>query len=317
MPGVWQVGIIAHSMTAKVSLVVPIYNTAGYLKKALTALTGQSYQNIEIICVDDGSTDGSLELVRAYASSDQRIKLLAQKHRGPASARNLGLDRATGKYLTFVDSDDWCEKTYVEKLLRGMEKEKADVVMGDFEVTYENGVKRPDFFMPKPFENRGRLSVQDNFYELVSNVILWGKLFKKSLVDKYGIRFPDGREHDDAAFVIQYLSVAKIYANVPEKLYNYVVRADSVMDKAYTKHDFEGRQFDLLHVATFIYDFMERNQLLERYGVFVKGFAHLAFMCVVKGYSITEADIPVACKLYHQLTRRWSVGDGATAETDD
>ena len=91
----------------KISIVIPVYNTAKYLKKCLDSLKFQTYENLEIICVDDGSTDGSLSVLQEYANSDSRFLVYTQEHLGTSSARNIGISVASGEYISFVDSDDW------------------------------------------------------------------------------------------------------------------------------------------------------------------------------------------------------------------
>ena len=99
----------------KVSVIIPVYNVEPYLKQCMDSVVGQTLKDIEIICVDDGSTDGSLDILREYAAEDNRIQIIEQKNAGAGAARNNGMRHATGKYLSFLDSDDFFEPTYAGK----------------------------------------------------------------------------------------------------------------------------------------------------------------------------------------------------------
>ncbi len=111
-----------------VSIIVPIYNTENYLEECLDSILNQTYKKIEIILVDDGSTDKSFEIGEKYASRDDRVILLQSAHKGVVSARKLGVEKAKGDYCTFVDSDDWVEKDWIEQVLLLTNQGKADVV---------------------------------------------------------------------------------------------------------------------------------------------------------------------------------------------
>ena len=112
-----------------VSIIVPVYNAEKYLKKSIKSITSQTYKNIEIICIDDGSNDKSLEILHKFAGEDQRIRIIYKKNEGVSLARNTGLESAKGDFVLFVDSDDWIEKNLCETLLFYMEKKELDVVM--------------------------------------------------------------------------------------------------------------------------------------------------------------------------------------------
>ena len=127
-------------MDLLVSVVIPVYNTEKYLEKCLDSVIGQTYGNLEIIIVDDGSSDGSPEICRDYAKKDERVTIISQENKGLAVARNVALDIATGSYIMFVDSDDWLEKEAVERLVFEAEKNMADAVF--FGVIVDNDLYR-------------------------------------------------------------------------------------------------------------------------------------------------------------------------------
>lgn len=116
----------------KLSIIVPVYNVEKYLSKCLESLIHQTLQDIEIICVDDGSTDSSLEILKSFAKTDSRIKVFSQKNQGQSAARNLALKHAKGEYLGFVDSDDWVDLDYFEKLYRVAKSSNCDIACAGF-----------------------------------------------------------------------------------------------------------------------------------------------------------------------------------------
>ena len=117
-----------QSIMVKVSVIIPVYNVEPYLKQCMDSVVGQTLKEIEIICVDDGSTDGSLDILREYAAEDNRIQIIEQKNAGAGAARNNGMRHATGKYLSFLDSDDFFEPRMLEKAYDLAEKDQADFV---------------------------------------------------------------------------------------------------------------------------------------------------------------------------------------------
>ena len=113
-----------------ISVVVPIYNTSIYLSKCLESLINQTYKDIEIICINDGSTDNSLEILNKFQKKDNRIKIITQENQGLSAARNKGIVEANGEYISFIDSDDWVDLDFFEKLITALEKEHADIAAG-------------------------------------------------------------------------------------------------------------------------------------------------------------------------------------------
>ena len=122
----------------KVSVIIPVYNTERYLRQCLDSVVNQTLRDIEIICVDDGSTDGSLEILREYQAKDERIKILSQEKSNAGNARNLGLSIAEGEYLSFLDSDDFFELTMLEHMFACAKSGNVDIVVCEMKVYYED-----------------------------------------------------------------------------------------------------------------------------------------------------------------------------------
>jgi glycosyltransferase involved in cell wall biosynthesis len=247
----------------KISIIIPVYNAEKYLDKCLNSVINQTLKKIEILCINDGSKDGSLDILREYEKKDSRIKVFTQEHSGPARARNVGLENATGKYIMFCDSDDWYEPTMCEEMYKCIEKENVDLVMCDCDVVELDSLHSRN----KGDADYTQLKLK-NFYDISKDLsieiqlILWNKIFKKSLIDKYGVSFPDGYLHDDDSFVRQYINISSSYFGLDKKLYNYAFRKNSIMDITLSKKD-DLIVFDKLHSVIFFYKFLLKNDLFE------------------------------------------------------
>ena len=156
----------------KITVIIPVYNVEKYLKEAIEATINQTYKNLEIILVDDGSTDSSGKICDEYAKKDNRIKVIHQENRGMSGARNVGLECATGKYIMFSDSDDTFELNACEKLYNFIEKTNADYVVGNYTNMDEDGTKweKPVFSLDKFHESK--LSIEDytNSFYIMNSV---------------------------------------------------------------------------------------------------------------------------------------------------
>ena len=175
-------------MVPKVSIVVPVYNTERYLSKCLDSLIGQTLSDIEIICINDCSTDDSLDVLKSYASGDDRIKIVDFKeNEGVSVARNTGIEIAKGEYLGFVDSDDFVEPGFYEKLYCKAIETKADVIKGNVYDYHENGkVELTDFY---DINEKIRSNKVNFLYGFTSAI------YKTDLIKKYGVHFPEGITH--------------------------------------------------------------------------------------------------------------------------
>lgn len=210
-----------------VSVIVPIYNTAEYLQPCLDSLLGQSYRELEIICVNDGSSDNSSEILEEYAARDSRIKVIHQENAGVAAARNQGLDEATGEYVTFVDSDDWLESEAYEKVIEQFTAGVDIVAMGavlDGEVAGKDGLE--EYFNRLP---QGKIEVTPAaFAEL--NISLPTKVYRRSVIEEKVIRFPVGIAYgEDTAFVCCVLPWSGCMYNLGSRYYHYVQHESSAM----------------------------------------------------------------------------------------
>ena len=213
---------------AKVSVIVPAYNTELYLPKCVDSIRKQSYRDLEVILVDDGSTDHSAELCDAYAAEDNRFKVIHQSNQGLSRARNNGLDIATGEYIVFVDSDDYVEENMVEELLAAVETTGADMAICNFSQIDEKGkmIRKTTKFQDEGTEPKQLLGrfAEDRGW---AYVVVWNKLYKRGIWEK--LRFPEDRIREDEWVVLDvYLSCEKVVL-VPGTYYNYRMNQGSVM----------------------------------------------------------------------------------------
>lgn len=171
-----------------VSVIIPVYNPGKYLYRCLDSIIGQTYQNLEIILVDDGSTDDSLQVCREYAEKDGRIKVFSQKNAGVSAARNKGIEEASGDFFSFIDSDDYLEPDMYETLIEVFDREKPDIVCYEYFVTFS------DHENAHSFADKSRYGMKDRKTAMRQQVtgvpFLWTKLFTGKLVE--GLRFTVG-----------------------------------------------------------------------------------------------------------------------------
>ena len=225
----------------KVTIIIPVYNVEKYLREAIDSAINQTYKNLEIILIDDGSTDNSGKICDEYAKLGDRIKVIHKINGGLSDARNAGLDNATGKYIMFLDSDDFFELDAAEKMYNEIEEKDADYVIGNYINVTDEGEKweRPVFDLEKfkPF----KLSIYDyknSFFIMNSGV--WNKIFKKEFIDKLNLRFVLGLPAEDAIFTTYcFMKAEKVYYT-PHIVLNYRQRAEGSISNSCSRKYFDG-----------------------------------------------------------------------------
>ena len=210
----------------RVSVIVPVYNTAPWLRRCLDSICAQSYRNLEILCVNDGSTDNSAEILAEYAARDARIKVFTQENAGLSAARNTALMHATGEWIAGVDSDDYVAADVYEKAVACI-TEGVDAVFFGVQTVDDTGAEIPDpmgyFSLPM-----GNMQFSEHL-ALRLNVCFWSKLWRRSFVAQHGLRFPEGLVHEDEAFYYLAAPWLRKVAFSPQIGYYYVQRRGSIM----------------------------------------------------------------------------------------
>ena len=210
-------------MNQTISVIVPVYNVAGYLPQCVDSILSQDYGDLEIILIDDGSTDTSGELCDRYAALDSRVRVIHQKNGGAAAAKNAGLRLATGEYLAFADSDDYLEPGAYGFLMKALLENGADAAQGSFREVYRNRAEEQRI-SEETLEGYDYLL---RFPKDFSCALLWNKLYRRALFD--GVFFEEGHKIDDEYFTYQGFLQPRKVVRADRIVYNYRKRASSVM----------------------------------------------------------------------------------------
>lgn len=232
-----------------VSVIIPVYNVEKYLTECLDSVVSQDMQNMEIICINDGSTDGSAEILSAYEKMDSRITILNQENKGLSYARNIGIDHAKGDYLFFLDSDDCLAENALKNLYEIATKERVDILTFDIECFYETEqLKKREYkdnYYQRKKEYSGVWSGEELFCELIENddfcdaaCILF---VKNSWIKEREIRFMPGILHEDCLFSFQCYVNAKRITHKKRKYLRYRVRDNSIMTSKLSFSNLLGR----------------------------------------------------------------------------
>ena len=234
---------------ADISIIVPIYNAEKYLNKCIDSLVNQTKKELEFILVNDGSTDSSEDIIKSY--KDKRIKYFKNKNQGIGKTRNFGIDKATGKYLMFLDSDDYLDINACEKLYNKAIKEKSDLVVFDF-YRVEETLKEVTI------NNFKSSSLKENPNLLLDiNLGPCNKLIKRELIDKSNTRFNEELKYEDTPFVTEIIKNANKISKLNEYLHYYVIHSNSET----TVRD--ERVFDIIKIIDIIREQYKNEKYIE------------------------------------------------------
>lgn len=223
-----------------VSVIIPVYNTEKYLRKCVDSVLNQTYRDLEVWLIDDGSTDNSGNLCDQYAQTDTRVRVFHKENAGQGVARNIALDKCTGEYIAFVDSDDWIESNFVENLVFEIEKANADICICGY-CAY-TGIRAAKV--------KHTRCVLDNTYEIMKRTVSstdittmsWDKLYRRHLLDT--IRYPAVRANEDAYFIYDVLQLCKRAVIIEDCLYNQLIRPGST-----ERSNFSEKNYALIGAA--------------------------------------------------------------------
>lgn len=229
-----------------ISVIVPIYKVEPYLDRCVGSIVAQTYEKLEIILVDDGSPDNCGAMCDAWAEKDSRIEVIHKENGGLSDARNAGLAVATGEYISFIDSDDWIEPNFIQKLYHAMGQTGADIAECATAYVDEGGnILRnrnaaPVVEMDK-LEALRRLVLEDGIYQTV-----WNKLYRREVID--GILFEKGKHHEDDFWTYQIFDRIKKLAVVERPMYYYLQRSGSIIGAGYTIKRLDGLEARFLRM---------------------------------------------------------------------
>lgn len=303
-------------MTAKVSVIVPIYNVEAYLQRCFESLSNQTLREIEVILVNDGSTDNSLALCQKMIEKDKRFVLVNKENGGLSSARNAGLDICTGDYISFVDSDDWLEITMLEILYNTAQKQNADIVTCGI-----NRIVDGNFISTSDNSGTIRVLTQKDYLELITfpeqniRFEVWNKLFRKSVIGNN--RFKKGQIYEDIYFERMVSNQIEHAVQINASLYNYVENRKGATNSSFKMarlgvfselNDFSvdlgGRGFDLAkrRINLFAMDMAQQFYIALRSMDIMDGDKDSALATIKKSFNSLfhkEKNIPIKYTLFY------------------
>ena len=211
----------------KISIIVPVYNVEKFLPRCLDSLINQTLKDIEIVCINDGSTDKSLDILKKYAQKDNRIFILEQENLGLSIARNNGMKIAHGEYIGFTDSDDWVDLDFYEKLYNAAKKSDADIAAGgikrlrSYKWKYHLKIEKEEF----------TTDVNKKFIicDVPEKCYVWNKIYKTDKIKELGIEFEPNVYYEDRMFTVQVLNETNSLITVPNTYYNYWTNNKSIV----------------------------------------------------------------------------------------
>lgn len=240
------------STTPKITIIVPVYNVATYLKKCLESLSAQTYKDISIVCVNDGSTDDSPKILEEYAKTEPRMKIINKKNGGLSSSRNVALKSVKTEYVMFCDSDDRFSPRMCERMIESIESDNSDIAICALNVVYEAHEE-----MRESDNNYYRLNYSgketiDDDVILNTDVSVVSKIFRTKIIKDNDLTFPEGINNEDFYFYNAYMSLSSRATFINQGLYDYIRREDSIMS-----NNFEAKTLSMDHliIAEKLYKF--------------------------------------------------------------
>ena len=273
----------------KISVIIPVYNVEKYLRRCLDSVINQTFRDMEIICVNDGSTDSSAEILEEYKSRDKRIILLNQENMGQGNARNVGLKIAKGEYISFIDSDDWIDSDFFEKLYEAAKKYNADVACAEIKRPHANG----------KISNKLRFWKEDVLHThiekyAVNNMprqcYVWNKIYRKSEIDRQNLSFKEGVLFEDISFIIRFIYFSHTLVTVPGVFYHYWANNKSV-----TRYMRDKNQIDLIAARADLIKFSREHHITFDEKYYIKKKITYKFF----GITILRIDEWETIKKYH------------------
>jgi glycosyltransferase involved in cell wall biosynthesis len=234
-----------------ISVVIPVYKTEAYLARCVESVRGQTYQNLEILLVDDGSPDNCPALCDGYAAQDARVRVLHKPNGGLSDARNAGTLAAQGEYITYVDSDDWIEASMIARLYNALAAQGAEIAVCGYQSTTGSGALPQPDAQPAEYLD-GPQAMEQMLYQQKIENSAWGKLYPLTAARRH--LYPVGRLYEDLFTTYRLLYEARRVAVLPQKLYYYFTNEASIMHQSFTP-----RMFDALDAADEIEAFVQQH----------------------------------------------------------
>lgn len=269
----------------KVSIIIPVYNMEKYVESGVGCITGQTYENLEIIIIDDGSKDGTYKKCLAEADKDGRIAVFSKNNEGPAAARNLALRKATGEYVYFFDMDDYIEKNAIEVLVRRMKETGSDLTACSFSMYDGKKIIRTIKKIDKVYDaETARCDYAEHLSMYGEKGIQgapWYKLYKTDIIRRNGIEFPPLRKSEDDVFIARYVNCIDRFCIISDVLCRYTVNSYRRFWDKYPFDIFETARSSAMYVKDIVCSWNEdnteaRDRIYEEY--FRKSFGSMCFL---------------------------------------
>lgn len=250
---------MSNTTSPLISVIIPVYNTEKYVENSIRSIMNQTYRNLEIICVNDGSTDNSMEILEKLKKEDDRIIIIDKKNEGQGIARNKGLEISSGEWISFIDSDDTIREDTYECVIKAIEC-NPEIIHFGIQIVHEDG------FTPIKSDNEYYKIKYKGFMELTESMVIRSdhsasnKVFKKAIIDKYDIHF-ESILYEDFTFVCQYMSAINSVYYIPDGLYNYLRHEGSTMGTTFNK---TPRAIDHLKGFNYICEFLHKHNLQKK-----------------------------------------------------
>lgn len=220
---------------AEVSIIVPCYNCEQTIEKCIKSIKNQSFKNFEVLLIDDGSTDNTSQIIKKNIQQDNRFQYHYKENGGVYDARNYGLEKIKGEYISFIDSDDHVEKDFIKLLLEAIQKNNVKLSACSYKMIFKNNIKF-------------KININPINIELITSSALWNKLFHKSLFQDQNLKFPTGKFYADLAITSKIIfDIGQDYAIVKKPLYNYAQYSNSII---HTSDDRIYQIYDILEDIT-------------------------------------------------------------------
>lgn len=247
----------------KVSVIVPVYNVEAYLERCLNSLVNQTLQDIEIIVVDDGSTDGSSDIIQTFVNKYGNIRSFQKKNGGLSDARNYGVRQATGEYIGFVDSDDYVEENMYEILYYKAKSEQSQIVECNLRHTYDNF---EDIEIGKKITDKKEML-------MFGRSVVWNKIYRRSWLLETNVIFSKGLIYEDVEYFLKLIPYITSYSYVDPALVHYVQRSSSINNMSCSK------TLDIIRILTNISTFYKEHGFYEEYESSIEFFYIRILLC--------------------------------------
>ncbi len=250
-----------YNVMPRISIIVPVYNCASYLPRCLDSLLEQTFRDWEAICINDGSTDDSAKILKTYAERDARIHVISQANFGLSAARNAGLSQARANLIMFCDSDDWYAPTMCEKMYSAMQGDAELAVCGVQEKFEGFRHRKTASYFELP--GTGKMPITDNLLWRC-NVCVWNKIFRREILEREQLKFPEGLLFEDEYFFAVYSAYVHQVVFLPERLYFYRRSASSIMGCLVRGRALKQCAEQRVRIANLIWIYHEQRDLMRK-----------------------------------------------------